>query len=36
MPKALEAVILKCIQRRPEDRYQSVAELGAALSTLRA
>jgi serine/threonine-protein kinase len=36
IPKALEAIILKCIERRPEQRYQSVAELAAALGELRA
>lgn len=32
----LEAIILRCLQRRREDRFQSANELGRALSTLRA
>ncbi|MBD8527675.1 protein kinase domain-containing protein [Pseudomarimonas arenosa] len=33
---ALEALILRCIQRNVGDRFQSAAELGTALSELRA
>lgn len=36
MPPELEAVILRCIARSPDDRYQSVGELGAALAAIRA
>lgn len=36
IPTGLEALILRSIQRRAEDRFQSVAELGAALAQLRA
>lgn len=36
IPPGLEALILRCIQRRAEDRFQSAAELGAALAQLRA
>lgn len=36
IPSGLEALILRCIARRADDRFQSVDELGAALSQLRA
>jgi methyl-accepting chemotaxis protein len=36
IPPELEAVILRCIARAPEDRFQSVGELGAALTAIRA
>ncbi|HET9484456.1 MAG TPA: serine/threonine-protein kinase, partial [Xanthomonadales bacterium] len=36
IPPALEALILKCIERNAADRFQSVAEIGAALGQLRA
>lgn len=36
IPAGLEALILRCIARRAEDRFQSVDELGAALGQLRA
>ena len=36
IPPALEAVILKCLQRKPEDRYASASDLGETLSQLRA
>ncbi|MCK7594705.1 protein kinase domain-containing protein [Pseudomarimonas salicorniae] len=36
LPEALDAIILRCLQRRREDRYQSATELGRALSALRA
>jgi hypothetical protein len=36
MPPELEVVILRCIARAAEDRYQSVGELGAALAAIRA
>jgi serine/threonine-protein kinase len=36
IPKPLEAIILKCIERRPEQRYQTVSELAVALGELRA
>lgn len=35
IPPALEALIRRCIQRSVNDRFQSAAELGAALSDLR-
>jgi serine/threonine-protein kinase len=36
IPPGLETLILRCIARRAEDRFQSVTDLGAALSQLRA
>jgi hypothetical protein len=36
MPPALEALILRCIDREPAGRFQSAVELGAALAALRA
>jgi serine/threonine-protein kinase len=36
MPPALEALILRCIEREPSRRFQSAVELGAALAALRA
>lgn len=36
VPPALERIILRCLARDPAERYQSVAELGADLSQLRA
>lgn len=36
IPPLLESIILRCVQRRPEDRYPSVAELGQEISQLRA
>ncbi len=36
LPEALEQVILRCIERRREDRFQSATELGRALAGLRA
>ena len=36
IPADLEAVILRCIARRVEDRFQSINDVGAALSQLRA
>jgi serine/threonine-protein kinase len=36
IPEALEEIILRCIARQREARYQNVAELGADLAQLRA
>jgi hypothetical protein len=36
MPPALEAIILRCIERDAAMRYQSADELGTALAGLRA
>ncbi|HWS27926.1 MAG TPA: protein kinase, partial [Xanthomonadales bacterium] len=36
IPRALEEVILKCLEKKPADRYASVADLLVALSGLRA
>lgn len=32
IPDGLEAVIMRCLRKNPDERYQSVAELGTALS----
>ena len=32
IPPALEAAVLRCLKRRPEDRFESVTDLGAALA----
>ena len=36
IPSVLEEIILRCLARQPADRYQSAADLGQALSALRA
>ena len=36
IPPMLEAIILRCLQRRPEDRYSSAIDLTQALAQLRA
>jgi eukaryotic-like serine/threonine-protein kinase len=36
IPRALEEVILKCLEKKPDDRYASSADLLVALSGLRA
>ena len=36
IPAGLEALILRCIARRADERFQSVDDLGAALAQLRA
>jgi serine/threonine-protein kinase len=33
-PSALESIIMKCLQKKPEQRYQSMAELGADLEAV--
>jgi serine/threonine-protein kinase len=35
IPPTLEAIILKCLQRKPTDRFASAAELSQALAQLR-
>jgi eukaryotic-like serine/threonine-protein kinase len=35
IPPSLEAIILKCLSKRPEQRYQDMAELHADLDVLR-
>ena len=35
VPQALEAVILKCLAKKPEDRYATVIELSNALAGIR-
>jgi len=34
VPKALEDVVLKCLKKPPEERFQSVDELLAALQAI--
>lgn len=36
LPKGLEAVVMKCLSKRPESRYQSMAELIVELDKLKA
>ena len=36
IPPMLEEIILRCLQRRPQDRYPSAVDLGQALALLRA
>jgi serine/threonine-protein kinase len=33
LPADLEQVVMRCLAKRPEDRYQSVAELISALDS---
>ena len=35
IPPPMEAIILRCLQRKPADRFASAAELGQALAQLR-
>lgn len=35
IPSAMESIILRCLQRKPDDRFASALELGHALSQLR-
>lgn len=36
VPNALERIVLRCLQRRPEDRFQSASEVRAALQAVSA
>ncbi|MBX3270129.1 MAG: serine/threonine protein kinase [Sandaracinaceae bacterium] len=36
IPLELEAIVLRCLAKRPSQRFQSMADLGEALRTLRA
>jgi serine/threonine-protein kinase len=36
VPKDLEALVLRCLAKKPEDRYQTVKELGRALASCNA
>jgi serine/threonine-protein kinase len=36
IPPVLETIILRCLNKRPQDRFASAAELGHALANLRA
>ena len=35
IPSALDAVVMKCIEKKPEERYQTVGELLGALRSVR-
>lgn len=36
VPEALQAIILKCMEKKPEDRFQSIGELNEALNKISA